>query len=121
MHEMSIAQSLLDIVLEESRKHDLASVRVVRLQIGAMAGVVPEALTFCFELLTRDTLASGALLEIETTAVVARCSGCERLVPVEDRVFLCSHCGDPLLELVSGRELSIMSIEGDTGNDHGSD
>jgi len=58
MHEMSIAQSLLDIVLEESRKHDLASVRVVRLQIGAMAGVVPEALTFCFELLTRDTLAS---------------------------------------------------------------
>jgi len=60
VHEMSIAQSLLEIILEESRKHDLTSVQVVRLQIGAMAGVVPEALTFCFDLLTRDTPASGA-------------------------------------------------------------
>lgn len=121
VHEMSIAQSLLEIILEESRKHDLTSVQVVRLQIGAMAGVVPEALTFCFDLLTRDTPASGAILEIETTEVTARCSECGQLVEVKDHVFLCPQCGGPLLELVSGRELSITSIEGETGNGHATD
>jgi len=77
--------------------------------------------TFCFDLLTRDTPASGAILEIETTEVTARCSECGQLVEVKDHVFLCPQCGGPLLELVSGRELSITSIEGETGNGHATD
>jgi len=115
VHEMSIAQSLLEIVLEESRRHCLEQVKTIRLQVGAMAAVVPESLTFCFDLLSRDTIASGAALEVETIPVVARCSECDILFEVEDHIFLCPKCGGPTLDLVSGRELSLTSIEGETG------
>ena len=121
MHEMSIAQSLLEIVLEESRQHQLKQVKTIRLQVGAMAAVVPESLTFCFELLSQDTIASGALLEIETIPVVARCSECDIVFEVENQIFLCPRCDGPTLDLVSGRELSLVSIEGETGEDNDAD
>lgn len=116
MHELSIAQSLLDIVLEEGERNRLKQVHAIRLQVGAMAAVVPDALNFCFEMLSRNTIASGAALEIEALPVVARCSRCELPFQVENQTFLCPKCGDPTLELVSGRELSVVSIEGETGD-----
>jgi hydrogenase nickel incorporation protein HypA/HybF len=121
VHELSIAQSLLEIVLEESARNRLKQVHVIRLQVGAMAAVVPEALNFCFDLLSENTLARGASLEIETLPVVARCSRCELPFQVENQTFLCPKCGDPTLELVSGRELSVVSIEGETGDRDDSD
>jgi len=114
VHELAIAQSLLDIIVEESRKHGLERIRKVRLQIGEFAAVVPESLTFCFELVSSDTVASGAVIEIENVAVRARCGKCDLAFDVQDQVFLCPHCGEPVLELLSGRELNIVSIEGDT-------
>lgn len=121
MHEMSIAQSLLDIVQDEGRRHRLKKVSTIKLQVGAMAAVVSESLMFCFELLSQETIASGASLEIETVPVVARCSGCGELFEVEDHVFLCPQCGQPTLDLVSGRELSVSSIEGETGDSDDAD
>jgi hydrogenase nickel incorporation protein HypA/HybF len=116
VHELSIAQSLLDIVVDESERNRLRQVHVIRLQVGAMAAVVPEALNFCFEMISRDTVAQGAALEIETLPVVARCSRCAVPFEVNNQSYLCPTCGDPALELVSGRELSIVSIEGETGD-----
>lgn len=121
MHEMSIAQSLLEIVLEEGRKHHLVQVKVIRLQVGALAAVVPESLTFCFGMLSQETVAAGAALEIETLPVVARCAACKTLFEVENQMFLCPECGEPTIDLVSGRELSVMSIEGETGDADDSD
>lgn len=121
MHEMSIAQSILEIVLEEGKRHRLEKVNTIKLQVGAMAAVVPESLTFCFELLSKDTLAAGTKLEIETVPVVARCAACNLHFEVEDYVFLCPECNQPALDLVSGRELSVQSIEGETGESDGAD
>ena len=116
---MSIAQSLLDIVLEEGRRHQLNQVKTIRLQVGAMAAVVPESLTFCFNLISENTIAAGAGIEIETLPVVARCQDCGTLFEVEDLVFICPHCQAPALELVSGRELTLLNIEGETGDHDG--
>jgi len=116
VHEMSIAQSLLDIVLEEGQKHGLRRVNTIRLQVGALAALVPDSLRFCWELLSQHTIAAGSSLEIETVPVVARCSGCGELFEVEDHVFQCPGCEQPALNLVSGRELSLMSLEGETGD-----
>lgn len=121
VHEMSIAQSLLDIVLEEGRKHRLQEVKTIKLQVGALAAVVPDSLRFCFDLLSQQTIASGASLEIETVPIVARCSDCKELFEVENNVFLCPQCGQPTLDLISGRELSLMSIEGETGDNDDAD
>jgi len=118
VHELSIAQSLLEIIVDESSRHGLERINKVRLQIGEFAAVVPESLTFCFELVSRDTVAAGALIEIETVGVTARCDRCDFSFDVKDQVFLCPRCGGPALELLSGRELTVVSIEGETGEDN---
>ena len=119
MHEMSIAQNILDIVVEEGQRNGLNQVKLIRLQIGALAAVVPESLRFCFELMRQDTIASEAVLEIETLPVVARCSECATVFEVEDHDFTCAQCGMPAMELISGRELNLVTIEGETGEEDG--
>jgi hydrogenase nickel incorporation protein HypA/HybF len=119
VHELAIAESLLDIVLEEGHRHNLQKVSVIRLQIGALAAVMPEALNFSFEMVSQNTIATGATLEIETLPVVARCSACDLNFEVENQVFLCVRCGQPVFELISGRELSMVSLEGETRDDDG--
>jgi len=117
VHELAIAESLLEIIVDESKRHGLERINKVRLQIGKFAAVVPESLTFCFELVSRDTVASGALIEIENVGITARCDQCNFSFEVQDQVFLCPRCGEPALELLSGRELSVMSIEGETAEE----
>ncbi|MGC9195415.1 MAG: hydrogenase maturation nickel metallochaperone HypA [Syntrophobacteraceae bacterium] len=119
MHELSIAQSLLDIIVEESNKHGLARINKVRLRIGELSAVVPESLLFCFDLVSRDTVAAGAVIEMERIAVTARCDKCDFSFEVKDRVFECPKCGEPVLEMLGGRELDVMSIEGETGEEDG--
>jgi len=119
LHELSIAESLLEIIVDESQKNGLTRVSKIKLQIGEFAAVVPASLTFCFELVSRDTIASGALIEIESIGTSARCDICDFTFEVENQVFLCPRCGEPVLNLLSGRELTVMSIEGETGEKDG--
>jgi len=72
-------------------------------------------------MVSQDTVAFGAKIEIETVGIVARCDNCDISFDVEDKVFLCPKCGEPAIELLSGRELSVMSIEGETGEEDGAD
>jgi hydrogenase nickel incorporation protein HypA/HybF len=115
VHELSIAQNVLDIVLEEGRKHEIKQVLVIKLQIGALAAVVPDALTFCFEMLSQNTMAAGASLVVEILPVVARCKRCDEHFEVIDHDFSCPQCRQATVEMVSGRELTVASIEGETG------
>jgi hydrogenase nickel incorporation protein HypA/HybF len=121
LHELSIAQSILGIVADEAKKNGLRQIRKIKLQVGAFAAVVPESLTFCFELVSKDTIAAGAEIEIESVGIVAHCDKCESSFEVLDQVFICPRCGEPVFELVSGRELSVLSIEGETGEEDGAD
>jgi len=117
---MAIAQSVLDIVLEECERHNMESVERIRIQVGALAAVVPEALTFCFQVVAQGTPAEQAVLDIETVPVVMRCPLCEEIFEMEDRLDLCPRCGPVVsgLSLISGREMTVMSIEG-RGKDNG--
>jgi hydrogenase nickel incorporation protein HypA/HybF len=117
VHELGIAQSVLDIVLEEGRRHALKRISIIRLQVGALAAVVPESLTFCFEMVSQDTMAAAAQLIIETVPIVVRCSFCANVFEVTDHVFICSQCQEPAMDMVSGRDLAVASIEGETGED----
>ncbi len=121
LHELAIAESVIEIVTEEAGKHSLERINKVRIQVGELAAVVPESLTFCLDLLCRDTIAEGAVFEIETVGIVARCDKCDLTFDVRDQVFRCPRCAEPTMELLSGRELSVTSIEGETGEGDGSD
>jgi len=119
VHELSIAESLIGILVEEARNNGIVRIKKVKLQIGELAAVVPESLAFCFELVSRETVAEGATLEFESVAVVGFCDKCDESFEVRDQFFLCPRCGGPVFELVSGRELSVSSIEGETGEENG--
>lgn len=111
MHEMAIAQGILDIVLDNAARHDAAKVLRIKLQVGEMTEVEPEALTFCFAAVAAGTAAAEAELEVEVTPLVGRCRDCGREFKVERFRFLCPACGSAGVEIVSGRELRVEHLE----------
>jgi hydrogenase nickel incorporation protein HypA/HybF len=119
MHEMGIALEIIDIATA-SIPPELRSVRVerVNLKIGKLAAVVPDSLRFCFEAASRDTMFADAELAIEEMPVVARCRDCGARWTIEEPVFTCKVCGGGALEILSGRELDIVSIEIAQEDDH---
>lgn len=112
MHEMSIALQIVEIVTA-SLPEDLGAARVaaVNLKIGKLAAVVPESLRFCFDVAVKDTALAGAKLAIEEVPVVARCRDCNSRWTIDEPVFVCKTCESGSLEILSGRELDIESIE----------
>lgn len=119
MHELSIAQSILDIVRQNLPPGKVVSVSVVRLRIGAMAGVLPDSLEFCFSAITQGTPAEGATLEIEHVPLTARCATCGRESTIAPTMFICPLCGSNTLTVVSGREMQVREIEIADGNGDG--
>lgn len=112
MHEMGIALQIVEIATA-SLPEDLGHGRVekVNLKIGKLAAVVPESLRFCFEVAVKDTPLAGAKLAIEEVSVVARCKACNQEFTIDEAVFICKTCDSGSLEILSGRELDIESIE----------
>ena len=111
MHEMSIAQSILDIVLQESRDHEVSRVISVVIKVGEMSAIETESLKFCFDLLTKGTLAEGARLAIERVQITCRCQDCGLDFNVKELTFSCPACRSGRLEMLAGRELSVESFE----------
>ena len=112
MHEMGIALQIVEIATD-SLPADLGQARVaaVNLKIGKLAAVIPESLRFCFDVAVKDTLLAGAKLAIEEVPVVAKCNDCDAQWTIDEPVFVCKTCQSGSLEILSGRELDIESIE----------
>jgi len=108
---MSIAQSIVDIVEEELARHKVQQLKAVNIAVGGLAAVVPEQLSFCFSMLTVDTDLAGATLNIREVPLGYRCLACGNEFTSEEMVFVCPKCGEENLDLVSGKELTIESIE----------
>jgi hydrogenase nickel incorporation protein HypA/HybF len=112
MHEMGIALQIVQIATD-SLPADLGEARVaaVNLKIGKLAAVVPESLRLCFDVAVKDTPIAGANLVIEEVPVVASCNDCHTQWTIDEPVFICKTCQSGSLEILSGRELDIESIE----------
>lgn len=113
MHEMSIAQGLIEIIEEEMEKHGAKTLRSVHLRIGQLSAVVPEALSFCFEVITEGTALQGARLYMEIVPLKGYCPGCEAEFEIVDYAFVCPSCGSTRIETTAGRDLSIVELEVD--------
>ncbi|MFE6056670.1 hydrogenase maturation nickel metallochaperone HypA [Kitasatospora sp. NPDC056446] len=112
MHEMSIAAAVVEQVDAAAREHGAPGVATVRLRVGELAGVVPQALHFCFELACVGTLVEGAALHTEAVPARARCRPCDTEWAVGMPPDLgCPTCsGGGGVELLSGRELQILDV-----------
>lgn len=111
MHEMSIAEGIVDIVLTTMKDNQASVLHAVQVDVGMMSGVEPDALQFCWESVIRDTPAQGAQLSIHLVPVVGRCFDCGHMFDVKDYVFVCPKCGSRIVQTASGKELRVTSID----------
>ena len=113
MHELALSQSIVDLVVEYARREGISAVTRVTVEVGAAAGVEPDALQFCFECVTGDTVAQGAELAIETIALWVRCRDCACEFAPAGIFSACPRCGGAAPELLRGRELRVKSFDGE--------
>lgn len=112
MHELSIAQSLVEMACEQAERENATRVLSISIRIGALAGVVKEALLFSFDLAVEGTICEGASLAIEEVPITVLCPVCDVPRTLTDAWhFMCPVCGTPTSNILSGRELDLSSIE----------
>ncbi len=111
MHEMSLCESILDILKEQAARDHFTQVKRVAGDIGPLSCVEPEALQFGFDVVMKGSLAEGATLEISRPPAEALCLSCFKTVPVKERFDTCRECGSEALQVVSGEELKIRELE----------
>ena len=111
MHEMSIAEGIIQLIEEQAVAQAFTQVRAVWLEIGPLAMVETESLRFCFDAVCRNTLAQEARLEIIEVPGQAWCLGCGQTVAVSKRYDACPQCGSYQLQVTAGDELRIKELE----------
>ena len=111
MHEVGIANSILDAVRLEAARHPETGPRKVGVRIGELAAIDPEALQFSFEVLTRGTALEGMGLEILNCPRRHRCLACATEFVVKEYDFECPQCGEGHTQCVSGAELELAYLE----------
>ncbi len=111
MHELSIMDSALTKVIERAEKAGARQIRVIRLRIGVLSGVVPDALQFAFEALRPGTLAESASLAIENVPAQFWCAACRAEFVSDDTFAECPDCHQPSGDLRAGREMEVTSME----------
>ena len=111
MHEMSIAEGVVQLLEEQAVSQGYSRVKRVWLEIGPLAAVESEALRFCFDAVTRGTLAEQAQLDIIDLPGEAWCLACSSQVPITQRYDSCVHCGSFQLQVTWGDELRIKELE----------
>ncbi|MEZ6096823.1 MAG: hydrogenase maturation nickel metallochaperone HypA [Pirellulaceae bacterium] len=113
MHELSIANSLVEIALEQLEHAESADVvRALRLEIGALSCVHRDALNFSYEMVTKGTRLEGSVLEIIDLPAVVFCPNCNSEQTLQGiQKFRCPECDLPTAEIRQGRELELVAIE----------
>lgn len=111
MHEVGIANLILEATRSEMALHTGARLRRVTARIGELAGVDPEALQFCFDALTRDTEFETLKLEIEVCPRKHLCPACGAEFIVADYDIRCNRCGEEKTQFMSGDQLELACLE----------
>lgn len=112
MHELSIAISIVDLATEEAALRGSAQVLAVHLRLGALSGVVKEALLSCYEMACARTPLEGSQLLIEEVPLEVFCPECQagrRIASLEP--LCCPACGTPCAEVIRGKELELVALE----------
>jgi hydrogenase nickel incorporation protein HypA/HybF len=111
MHEMGIAQNILEIALDAANKEGAQKITRINLIAGELRGIVPLQLTFCFGMVARDTIAVGAYLNVDTMPVTGHCDDCKAYFKVAEYQYVCPKCNSTKIQVTGGTELRIKDIE----------
>lgn len=111
MHELSIATSILDVVAKEAERRPKSKVVKVGVRIGELASIDCDALTFGWEVITKDTNWDGLSLEIEHVPLRQRCTDCGHEFAAPDFMTACPKCANLMTVTIAGDELDIAYLE----------
>jgi hydrogenase nickel incorporation protein HypA/HybF len=111
MHEMSLAEGVLQIIEDYAARDPFQRVKSVVLEIGELSTVEVEALKFCFDAVVRDSIAEGAQLEIERVPGTGFCMPCGESVPIAALYDACPRCGSHQVQATGGTEMRVKELQ----------
>ena len=111
MHELSITQSMFDLVLEQANKAKAKKVEKINMVIGEMTGIVGDSVQFYFDFLSKGTIAEEAALSFSMVPPKVRCRNCSKTFKLKEFEWTCPYCHGESLEIIAGQELYVESIE----------
>lgn len=110
MHEMALAEGILQIVEEAAHSRGFGQVKAIRLEIGALSGVEIEALTFCLDVVLRHSVAEGARLELQRRPGQGICLVCSKAVEISALYDACPECGSYQVHATGGTEMRVKEL-----------
>lgn len=111
MHEMSLAEGVLQLMEDAAANQGFERVKTVWLEIGQLAAVEVEAMRFCFDAVTRNSIAEGAWLEIVELPGQGWCMKCAATVPISEKFGACPQCGSYQVQATGGTEMRVKELE----------
>jgi hydrogenase nickel incorporation protein HypA/HybF len=112
LHEITVALSLLESIESTAAEQGIERVNAVHVRVGALSGIVRDALLFSWDVATARTIAEGSQLLVEEVPLVVFCERCEaERAPHSGTGLLCPACGTPSPHILRGREMQLVSME----------
>ncbi len=111
MHEIGIAQNALELAVKAARASGATRIHEIQLKVGALTGVVPEALEFAFDTVRQGTMAGAATLKVELVPAACWCNRCRIEYSSPEMLYECPQCHQFETQLRRGLELELASLE----------
>ncbi|MDX2367295.1 MAG: hydrogenase maturation nickel metallochaperone HypA [Colwellia sp.] len=111
MHEMSLAEGIIQIIEEQSTVQNFSMVTMVHLDIGKLSHIEVDSMRFCFEAVCKDTMVEGAILQISESPGIGWCMDCARKIEYPALYEPCLHCHGHKIQITSGNEMLIKELE----------
>ncbi|MBL6990301.1 MAG: hydrogenase maturation nickel metallochaperone HypA [Bacteriovoracaceae bacterium] len=111
MHELSLAQTLVESVTALAKKENATKVSSITISVGALSGVSKDSLEFCFPMATKDTFLASTKIIINEIPLTTVCSECEATTYPNNYYILCQNCQSTNVRITGGKEFSLVSME----------
>jgi hydrogenase nickel incorporation protein HypA/HybF len=113
MHELSVTQSILNIALNEAEKHNAKKISRINIKMGQLSELLPDCIDYYFSIISRDTIAEKAVLNIDKLPLKLECLDCGEMQEADVRSYRCKKCLGQNLKILQGNEFYIDSLEVD--------
>jgi len=117
MHEMSIAEGLLQAVLTAANQHGATRIERIELDVGQMRLIVPDAMQMAWQVITEGTIAAGSEIVVVEVPVTARCKKCGRQFAPQINEYICPDCGQADVDILTGDDIILKSVVCDSNED----
>lgn len=111
MHELSVAEEIINIANQYLPIENNTEVLSVKVEIGKLSNILPDSLEFCYDALISDTKLKGSKLIIEEVPISVKCDDCGQTTFIENIIFECKNCKSSKIKLISGNELKVTELE----------